>query len=129
MQHGIQKKNPALLLKRKILLIVGLVIMSICIFMASTLLIRPERSIANFCQAAKEEKDSFKSNTSYDKLLRSFEKIDQVAPEKIRHDTALIVKGYESIVNDPSETLSSELGITNSQMRVSDYITANCSDF
>ena len=129
MQSKTQKKDSALFSKRKILIAGGLVALIACMIVALTLLTQPERSVANFCKVAKEEKSSFKSNTAYEKLLVSFKKIDQVAPEEIHPDTSLIVKGYESIASDPSEALSTELGISNSQMRVSSYITANCPDF
>lgn len=90
---------------------------------------QPQRTVENFCRSAKEEKSNFKANTSYDKLLESFRKLDTVAPKDIRSDTSLIVKGYDSIVSDPSKAVTSELGISSSQMRVNDYITKNCPNY
>ena len=117
------------LTKRKILVIVGGIIALVCVILAFIILTQPERSVASFCKTAKSEKSNFKANTGYDKLLGSFKKLDSVAPDEIHSDTSLIVKGYEAIVKDPSKSVSSELGISNSQMRVNDYITKNCPDY
>lgn len=112
--------------KRTASVIIGGMLVLACVILAFSFLTQPQRSVANFCQSAKEEKDNFKANTSYDKLLDSFKKLDVVAPKDIHSDTSLIVKGYESITSDPSKAVSAELGMNNSQMRVSDYITKNC---
>lgn len=123
-----QNKNPHLT-KRKILLILGGVVTLVCIVILFITLTQPERSVANFCEVAKEEKDSFKANTNYDRLLSSFVRLDTVAPDEIRSDTSLIVKGYESVVSDPSKSVLSELGISSSQIRVNDFIVKNCTDY
>jgi hypothetical protein len=108
-----------------IIAVLTIIAVTIGLFVA----MQPQRTVKNFCQSAKEEKNNFKANVSYDKLLGSFRKLDTVAPDDIHSDTSLIVKGYESIVGDPSKAVSSELGISSSQMRVNDYITKNCPDY
>lgn len=117
-------------IQQKRLLIIAsstlLIILFVIIFFTLT---QPSRSVANFCRVAKEEKHNFKANTSYDNLLGSFKKLDTVAPGEIHSDTALIVKGYESIANDPSKATTSELGISSPQLRVNDYIAKNCQGF
>lgn len=121
-------KNPISLSKKRMLAIIIaalLLVVIVGLFFA----MQPQRTVANFCQSAKDEKNNFKANTGYDKLLGSFKKLDAVAPEDIHSDTSLIIKGYESIVGDPSKAISSEAGISSSQMRVNDYIIKNCPDY
>ena len=115
--------------QKKLLVIASsalLIILCVILFFFIT---QPSRSVENFCKVAKEEKGNFKRDASYDKLLSSFKKLDGVAPDTIDSDTSLIVKGYESILDDPSKAVASELGISNSQMRVNDYITKNCPNY
>jgi hypothetical protein len=115
--------------KRNLIVIIISVLILIAVIIGLFVAMQPQRSVANFCKSAKEEKSNFKANTSYDKLLGSFKKLDAVAPDDIHADTSLVVKGYESIINDPSKAVSAELGISSSQMRVNDYITKSCPDY
>jgi capsular polysaccharide biosynthesis protein len=121
------KYNPRL--TKKLVIIIVTVLLLVAAGIGLFFAIQPQRTVENFCRSAKEEKSNFKANTSYDKLLGSFRKLDAVAPEDIRSDTSLIVKGYDSIVSDPSKAVTSELGISSSQMRVNDYITKNCPNY
>ena len=114
---------------KKLIVIIITTLILLAVITGLFIAMQPQRSIENFCQTAKEEKNNFKANTSYDKLLGSFRKLDAVAPEDIRSDTSLIVKGYDSIVSDPSKAVASELGVSSSQMRVNDYITKNCPNY
>jgi len=117
------------LLSKKRMLVIILAAFLLAAIVGLFFAMQPQRTVANFCQSAKDEKNNFKANTSYDKLLGSFKKLDAVAPEDIHSDTSLIVKGYESIVSDPSKAISSEVGISSSQMRVNNYITKSCPDY
>jgi len=114
--------------KRTMTAIIAVLIL-VAIIIGLSIAMQPQRTVENFCQSAKEEKSNFKANASYDKLLGSFKKLDAVAPEDIHPDTSLVVKGYESIARDPSEAVSSELGMSSSQMRINNYITKNCSNY
>lgn len=122
-----QKSSTSLSKKRTIVIVIAVLLLAVIIGLFFAM--QPQRTVANFCQSAKDEKNNFKANTSYDKLLVSFKKLDAVAPEDIHSDTSLIVKGYESIVSDPSKAISSEAGISSSQMRVNDYIIKKCPDY
>jgi hypothetical protein len=115
--------------KRNLIIIIISVLILIAVIIGLFIAMQPQRTTENFCQSAKDEKGNFKANIGYDKLLGSFKKLDAVAPDDIHSDTSLIVKGYESIVNDPSKAVSSELGISSSQMRVNNYITKNCPNY
>lgn len=115
--------------KRNLTFIVVVALIFVVVIIGLFIIMQPQRSVESFCQAAKEEKNNFKRNAGYDKLLSSFRKLDAVAPEKVHSDTSLIVKGYESIVSDPSKAVSAELGIAGSQMRVNDYIIKNCPNY
>ena len=121
--------NSILSNKRNLAIIITAVLILVAVIVGLFIATQPQRSVENFCQSAKEEKDNFKANTSHDKLLGSFKKLDAVAPEDIHPDTSLIVKGYESIVSDPSKAVSVEFGIAGSQMRVGDYITKSCPNY
>ena len=123
-----QKSLPFSFNRRRVVIIIAACLLIAAIF-GLFMVMQPLRTIENFCQAAKEEKSSFKGGVGYDKLLVSFKKLDVVAPKDIHSDTSLIVKGYESIVSDPSKAVSAEFGIAGSQMRVGDYITKNCPNY
>lgn len=122
-------REVALHTKKRLLLAGASIAALICIIAILVSVTHLQRTVVNFCQSAKSEKGNFKASTSYDKLLGSFKKIDAVAPEDIHSDTSLIVKGYESIVSDPSKAISSEAGVSSSQMRVNDYIIKNCPNY
>ncbi len=123
------KKSLLLSSKKRITAVVGATLILLAVIIGLYFAMQPQRTVANFCQSAKAEKNNFKANTSYDILLGSFKKLDAVAPNDIHPDTSLIVKGYESIVSDPSKAMASELGISSAQLRVNDYIAKNCSDY
>jgi hypothetical protein len=121
--------NSILSNKRNLVGIVTAVFIFVAVLIGLFMAVQPQRSVENFCKAAKEEKGNFKGGSGYDKLLGSFKKLDAVAPKDIHSDTSLIVKGYESIVSDPSKAVSAEFGIIGSQMRVNDYIIKNCPNY
>ncbi|HMI08972.1 MAG TPA: hypothetical protein VK497_01065 [Candidatus Saccharimonadales bacterium] len=123
-------KNSSLLSdKKKLMLIAGAGVLVLIAIVSIFFLTKPERSVASFCRVAKEQKGSFDPDTGMEQLLSSVKKMDDVAPSEIHSDTSLIIKGYETIINDPSKATSTELGISGSQVRVSDYITKNCPDY
>lgn len=122
-------KNSILPSKKRIVIIIVAVLILIAAIISLYLVMQPQRTVANFCQSAKEEKTNFKANTNYDTLLGSFKKLDMVAPDDIHSDTSLVVKGYESIVSDPSKAVASELGISSAQMRINNYITKKCPNY
>ncbi len=123
------KRNALFSSKKRVWIILAAILVLVAVIIGLYLAVQPQRTVANFCQSAKAEKSNFKANTSYDILLGSFRKLDAVAPNDIHPDTTLIVKGYESIVNDPSKAIASELGISSPQMRVNDYISKNCPNY
>lgn len=93
------------------------------------LLIRPERSVTSFCRVAKEQKSVLTGDVSYDKRLEAYKKLEAVSPDDILSDITTIRKGYESIVQNPSNTISAGLGIAGAENRRTDYINKNCPDF
>jgi hypothetical protein len=129
MENKISKKRLELLSKKNIIFgAIGLLII-IAIVGGLLIIMQPQRTVANFCGTAKEEKSTFQANTDYSVLLGAFQKIDSVAPDNIHSDTTAVMNGYQTIVNDPSRTMSTELGIANSQLKVSSYITKNCPNY
>lgn len=128
MENKLNKKHLAFLSKKRNIIIASsllLVLIIIWLFF----LMQPQRTVANFCQTAKEEKSNFQANTNYNTLLGAFNKLDAVAPDTIHPDTSLIANGYQSIVSDPSKATMTELGMANSQLKVSNYITKNCPNY
>jgi sugar (pentulose or hexulose) kinase len=110
--------------------ILAILISSITIVVVTINLTQPERSVANFCSVAKEQKSVLiTGNEDYGKRLEAYKKLEAVSPDEIRSDITTIRKGYESIVANPSSTITAGLGISGAENRRTDYITKNCSDF
>lgn len=91
--------------------------------------IMPVRSVAAFCKVAKERKTILNTDVSYDKRLDAYRSLEAVSPDDIRPDIETIRKGYESIVQNPSNTISAGMGMSGAENRRTDYITKNCTDF
>lgn len=75
-----------------------------------SLLMRSERSVSSFCRVAKEQKTILTSDVNYEQRLEAYKKLEAVSPDGIKPDITTIKKGYESIVQDPSKTLSTGFG-------------------
>ena len=123
-KHSPIQKRVILLLIAAIVIALGIVI-TVMIFRST----QPERSIANFCLVAKQQKTVLTTGVSYDKRLEAYEKLEAVSPDDIQSDIATIRKGYESIVQNPSNTISAGMGMSGAENRRTDYITKNCTNF
>lgn len=125
----IKKENLKLLSKKKLAIatiaILVLAVIIVGIFMA----MQPQRTVANFCSVAKEEKSVLTGDVNYQQRLNAYRKLEAVSPNDIQPDITAIRKGYEDIVNNPSDTLSVGLGIAGSENRRTAYVTANCPNF
>jgi hypothetical protein len=110
-------------------MILGGIVVVICAVIVFTLLKQPGRSIANFCQVAKEQKTILIDDVNYEQRLEAYKKLEVVSPDEIKPDITTIRKGYEAIVQDPSSTLSTGFGISGAENRRTDFINQNCSDF
>lgn len=122
------RKNSIPLSKKRILLIAGallLLVVIVGLFFA----MQPQRTVANFCQVASEEKSILTGSVNYEKRVEAYKKLESVSPDTIQPDITAIRKGYESIVQSPSNTISAGLGIAGSENRRSDYIKTNCPNF
>lgn len=127
---NIARKAVAVLPEKKKLLIISIVaVVLICVILVLISIMQPQRTVTNFCQVAKEEGPHFKADTSPAVLLNVFKRIDAVSPDVIHPDTSVVVKGYQSIVDDPSKAIASELGMASSQLKVSDYIVKSCTGY
>lgn len=126
---GIKMKHLSKV-QQKQLLILGssalLIILLVVIFFALT---QPSRSVVSFCRVAKEEKSVLVGDVNYEKRLESYKKLEAVSPDNILSDITTIRKGYESIVQNPSNTINAGLGIAGAENRRTDYINKNCSNF
>lgn len=128
--NSTKKRSP--IQKRVILLLIAAIVI-LALGTAITAMIfrstQPERSIANFCLVAKQQKTVLTTGVSYDKRLEAYEKLEAVSPDDIQSDIATIRKGYESIVQNPSNTISAGMGMSGAENRRTDYITKNCTNF
>lgn len=117
--------------KHKKSIIFALIIIAAAILLTVTysIITQPERSVANFCKVAKENKASLLSGANNEQSLDVYKKLEVVAPSDIRPDITTIRKGYEAIVQDPSNTINAGLGMSASESRRTDYINKNCTDF
>lgn len=132
-QEKVEDKKKFLTQRDAVLLVLGglaILILGITIIVMTINLTQPARSVANFCSVAKEQKSVLVTgNENYEKRLEAYKKLEAVSPEDIRSDIVTIRKGYESIIQNPSNTISAGLGMSSAENRRSDYITKNCSNF
>lgn len=128
MTNNTQKSNVSS--KRRIA-IVAIIVLLVGI-LVSTILIsfKPERTVDSFCHVAKEEKAILQTGGgNYEQRVKAYSKLEAVSPDDIRSDITTIRKGYESIVQNPSNTISAGMGMSGAETRRTDYITKNCTDF
>lgn len=122
------KKNPILSNKR-VLVILAAALILIAVIIGLYFAMQPQRTVANFCRVAKEQKSILVGDVNYEKRLDAYRKLEVVSPDDIRPDITTIRKGYEEIVKSPSNTISTGLGMSGAENRRTDYINTNCKDF
>lgn len=115
--------------KHKLILISGLLIIVLLTGAVAFLVMQPERSIASFCNVAKQEKATLTGDVNYKKRLEAYRRLEAVSPEDIKPDITTIRKGYEDIVKNPSSTLPVGLGMSGAESRRTIYINSTCKDF
>lgn len=125
----LQHDDTKLLVKRKILILIGGIVAVVCIFATFTVLTQSQRSVANFCKVAKDEKTILTGDVSYEQRLEAYKKLEAVSPDEIQSDITTIRKGYETIIQDPSKALSAGFGMSGAENRRTDFIDQNCTDF
>lgn len=124
-----EARSKQFLTKRNSILLACSGLVVVILIIVVFLSIQPERSIANFCQVAKQQKTILTTDVSYDKRLEAYKRLEAVSPDDIRSDITTIRKGYESIVQNPSNTVSAGMGMSGAENRRTDYINKNCTDF
>lgn len=125
----IRKINLSTLSKKDLPLILGGIGALIGVIIILNLLFQPSRTAANFCRVAKEQKPILIGDVNYEKRVEAYKKLEAVSPDEIQPDIAAIRKGYETIVQNPSNALGAGFGMMGSEGRRSTYIKANCPDF
>lgn len=123
------KTISSILSKKRNLVIIVTVVLIIVIIAGLFMAMQPQRTVANFCKVAKEEKSTLVGDVNYEKRLETYKKLEAVSPDDIRPDITTIRKGYEEIVKNSSNTLSTGLGMSGAENRRTTYIEANCKDF
>lgn len=122
------EKRHARAQRNIIVSICGLIV--IIVFAAIViLLMQPQRTVANFCKVADDEKSVLTGNVNDSLVLDAYKKLEAVAPSSIAPDVTETRKGYESIVANPSSTLSTGFGIAGAQNRINTYLQSNCSSY
>lgn len=125
-----ENKSPkSILSKTRNLVIVVTAVIVIVIIAGLFMAMQPQRTVANFCKVAKEEKPILVGDVNYEKRLEAYKKIEAVSPDDIRPDITTIRKGYEEIVKNPSNTLNTGFGMSGAENRRTTYIEASCKDF
>lgn len=102
-----------------------IIVLAVIVF----LLMQPQRTVANFCKVADGEKSVLTGNVNDSLVLDAYKKLETVAPSSIAPDVTETRKGYESIVANPSSTLSTGFGIAGAQNRINTYLQSNCSSY
>lgn len=115
--------------KRNLVIIIVAVLILIAVIIGLFIAMQPQRTVANFCKVAKEEKSTLVGDVNYEKRLETYKKLEVVSPDDIRPDITTIRKGYEEIVKNPSNTLNTGFGMSGAENRRTAYIDANCKDF
>jgi hypothetical protein len=117
------------LFKKKTKIIIIAVLLLLSAIIGLHFMVQSRRTVANFCQVAKDKKPMLVGNVNYEKRLEAYKKLEAVSPDDIRPDISTIRKGYEEIVKNPSNTISVGLGISSAEGRRDSYINSNCKDF
>lgn len=117
-----------LLTKHRAIIVIAALIL-VAVIIGLFIAMQPQRTAANFCKVAKEEKSILVGDVNYEKRLETYKKLETVSPDDIRPDITTIRKGYEEIVRNPSNTLSTGFGMSGAENRRTAYIDANCKDF
>lgn len=125
-----EQKEETNHLNRRNLIFVGILALAVLIaIVIAFLMIQSERSVASFCNVAKQEKATLTSDVSYEKRLDAYKRLEAVSPDDIKPDITTIRKGYDDIVKNPSNTLATGLGMSGAENRRTAYINTNCKDF
>ena len=112
--------------------IMGCVLLAIAItigLFSIFILNQPKRSVANFCEVAKDQKNILTSNSSNQELLTAYTKLEAVSPETIKSDIKTIRNGYKKVVNDNSSAIATGIEISSAENRRTIYVKSNCEDF
>lgn len=115
--------------QRNIIISVCGLLVTIVFVVMVLLLMQPQRTVANFCKVADDEKSVLTGNVNDSLVLDAYRKLEAVAPSSIAPDVTETRKGYESIVANPSSTLSTGFGIAGAQNRINTYLQSNCSSY
>jgi hypothetical protein len=117
------------LLKKKTRIIIIAVLLILIVITGLFFVVQPQKTVAHFCQVAKDEKPVLTGDVNYERRLESYKKLEAASPDDIRPDISSIRKGYEEIVKNPSNVIGAGLGISGAESRRDSYINSNCKDF
>lgn len=129
MENNLNTKKNKILSNKRLLVILGAILILAAVMIGLYFAMQPQRTVANFCRVAKEQKSILVGDVNYEKRLDAYKKLEVVSPDDIRPDITTIRKGYEEIVKSPSNTISTGLGMSGAENRRTDYINTNCKDF
>lgn len=85
MKHSTTKLKESLRSKKNLaFLTFSLLVLIVLVALLITFIRQPERSVANFCSVAKDQKSILTGNVSYDQQLEAYKKLEAVSPDEIR---------------------------------------------
>lgn len=134
------KQTPKLDKKKKIFVVVGLVAALVLVVVVILMLSTPQRSVASYCNAYKEENNKLASanGTSYGvkvfshkssnpaDFVGAFGRLEQVAPDEIRSDVKTLRQIFQKIDADPSQAISASLSGLSAEQNLTDWTKLHC---
>lgn len=145
MMNQKETHNKQFLTKQNSILFISGGLIIVVLILIAFLLMRPERSIANFCSertkiVAKVDQ-SGKKNGNYPStvlnrttnditlFIDGYKKLENVAPESISADVTTVRKGMEAIDSNPSNMLNAGIGTAGAELRLQEFTKKNCTDY
>lgn len=130
---------PKLDRKKKLFAAVALVVLVLTV-MIILILNTPQRSVASYCSAYKEENNKLASakGTTYGvkvfshrssnpaDFVAAFSRLEEVAPDEINADVKTLRQVFQKINDDPSQAIGASLSGLSSEQSVVDWTGSHC---
>ena len=134
------KQTPKLDKKKKLFAVVALAATLILTVVVILILNTPQRSVASYCSAYKEENNKLASanGTTYGvkvfshrssnpaDFVAAFSRLEQVAPDEIHADVKTLRQVFQKINDDPSQAISASLSGISAETSVKEWTVTNC---
>lgn len=126
--------------KKKFFVISAVAVTGLVLVLTALFLNTPQRSVASYCKAYKEEDVklasangesygvrvfSHKSSNPTD-FVTAFSRLEQVAPDEIRADVKILRQVFQKIEDDPSQAISASLSGLSAEESVVNWTKEQC---